>query len=345
MRKIINFFKRLWRLICGKEIRPWTEPEVVEVKKPGVLFSANSGYDIDIDYTDLYDTIERCKTVRELQKECKKYNITVNSDITSFIINSSEDKTVHLKVRHIYELLKVYSKGVAEQYKNAVNSKLQEIKPLMNRRIKELRLQGLKYDSDIDYVDIYNSLVNCRTPEGMQKECKERGIMISTDVRNISPDKTIQLKCEELLALLKLFGQGAGEPFKQALEKKIEEFELLKNKRIEDLQAQGICCPKCFGKQKKYYTGLVEIKSHDGFYSPLGGGVAVGGDGLTQYQFHYKKCLKCGHWEMFEYRIVPHWWDDLFDIDCPFKKGNIIEEYMNDKIPKEKYISHEIKRW
>lgn len=60
-------------------------------------------------------------------------------------------------------------KGVAEKYKQAITAKLQEIKPLMDRRIKELRLQGLKYDSDIDYVDIYNSLVNCRTPEGMQR--------------------------------------------------------------------------------------------------------------------------------------------------------------------------------
>ena len=339
MKKILAFFIRLWRLITGQEVRPYIpvdEPLVISKKK---LLASN--YDFEIDYTNIYDVITNCKTVKGLQKECKKYNITISTDIKQI----SGDKTVQLKSKYLYELINVYSKGVAEKYKQAVTAKLQEIKPLMDRRIKELRLQGLKYDSDIDYVDIYNSLVNCRTPEGMLKECKERGIMISTDVRNISPDKTIQLKCEELLALLKLFGQGASESFKKALEIKIEEFEFLKNQRITELQAQGICCPKCFGKQKKYYTGLIEIKSHDGFYSPLGGGVAVGGDGLHQYQFHYTKCSKCGHWEMFEYRIVPHWWDDLFDIDCPFHSGSIIQKYMDGKIPKEKYISYEILHW
>ena len=313
MRKIINFFKRLWRLICGKEIRPWTEPEVVEVKKLGVLFSANSGYDIDIDYTDIYDTIERCKTVRELQKECKALGITINADYAI-----PEDKTLREKASHLYELLKVYSQGVLQKYKSAVNAKLSDIRPLRDRRIKELRLQGLKYDSEIDYVDIYNCLLNCKTQAGLQKECKERGIYLNTEVINISPYKTIQLKCEELSSLLKTYASGSKEQYDKLLETKIEEFELLKNQRIADLEAQGLCCPKCFGKQKKYYTGLIEIKSHDGFYSPLGGGVAVGGDGVTEYQFHYTKCSKCGHWEMFEYRIVPHWWDDLFDIDCPF---------------------------
>ena len=247
MRKIIDFFKRLWRLITGQEVRPYIESEKPASKKK-VL--SNSNYDFDIDYVDVYDTLVNCKTIKGLQKECKKYNITISTDIKQI----SGDKTLNLKSQYLYDLINVYSKGVAEKYKQAITAKLQEIKPLMDRRIKELRLQGLKYDSDIDYVDIYNSLINCRTPEGMQKECKERGIMISTDVRNISPDKTVQLKCEELLVLLKLFGQGASESFKKALETKIEEFELLKNKRIDELQAQGICCPKCFSKQKKYYT-------------------------------------------------------------------------------------------
>lgn len=338
MRKIIDFFKRLWRLITGQEVRPYIESEKPASKKK-VLIDIN--YDFDIDYVDVYDTIVNCKTIKGLQKECKKYNITISTDIKQI----SGDKTLKLKSKYLYELINVYSKGVAEKYKQAVTAKLQEIKPLSDRRIKELRLQGLKYDPDIDYVDIYNSLINCRTPEGMQKECKERGIMISTDVRNISPDKTVQLKCEELLSLLKLFGQGASEPFKKALETKIEEFELLKNQRIAELQAQGICCPKCFSKQKKYYTGLIDIKSHDGFYSPLGGGVAVGGDGHTEFQFHYTKCFKCGHWEMFEYRSVPHWWEDLFDIDCPFHSGSIIQKYIDGKIPGERYISYEVLRW
>ena len=344
MRKIIDFFKRLWRLITGKEVRPYiieeTEKPIITNNK--MLGGTVNNYDFDIDYTDIYDTIENCKTIKGLQKECKKYNITISTDIKQIF----DDKTLNLKSQYLYDLINIYSKGVAKKYAQAITAKLQEIKPLMDRRIKELRLQGLKYDSDIDYIDIYNSLINCRTPEGMQKECKERGIMISTDVRNISSDKTIQLKCEELLALLKLFGQGASEPFKKALETKIEEFELLKNKRIEDLESQGLFCHNCNkGKLKKYYTGLIDIKSHDGFYSSLGGGVAVGGDGHTQFQFHYTKCSKCGHWEMFEYRIVPHWWDDLFDIDCPFHSGSIIQKYMDGKIPGEKYISYEVLRW
>ena len=343
MRKLIEFFKRLWRLITGQEVRPYVESEKPATKKT-VL--SNSNYDFDIDYVDVYDTLENCKTIKGLQKECKKYNITISTDIKQI----SGDKTVQLKSKYLYELINVYSKGVAEKYKQAITAKLQEVKPLMDRRIKELRLQGLKYDSDIDYVDIYNSLVNCRTPEGMQKECKERGIMISTDVRNISPDKTVQLKCEELLVLLKLFGQGASEPFKKALETKIEEFELLKNQRIAELQAQGICCPKCFSKQKKYYTGLMTWET-----KCVGGGSGYRGAGIgcpaVHIQFHYKKCPKCGEWKMFEYREVPAWYEDLFDIDCPFKQGDMIEkvsEMWKSGEMKDaglKYYSYKIIRW
>ena len=184
MRKLTEFFKRLWRLITGQEVRPYIESEKPASKKK-VL--SNSNYDFDIDYVDVYDTLVNCKTIKGLQKECKKYNITISTDIKQI----SGDKTLNLKSQYLYDLINVYSKGVAEKYKQTITAKLQEIKPLMDRRIKELRLQGLKYDSDIDYVDIYNSLINCRIPEGMQKECKERGIMISTDVRNISPDKTV----------------------------------------------------------------------------------------------------------------------------------------------------------
>jgi len=345
MRKIINFFKRLWRLICGKEIRPWTEPEVVGVKKPGALFSANSGYDIDIDYTDIYDTIERCKTVRELQKECKALGITINVDYAI-----PEDKTLREKASHLYELLKVYSQGVLQKYKSAVNAKLSDIRPLRDRRIKELRLQGLKYDSEIDYVDIYNCLLNCKTQAGLQKECKERGIYLNTEVINISPYKTIQLKCEELSSLLKTYANGSKEQYDKLLETKIEEFELLKNKRIEDLNAIGLCCPKCFSKQKKYYTGLMTWKTRqvDGGSGYRGAGI---GCPAVHIQFHYKKCPKCGEWKMFEYREVPAWYEDLFDIDCPFKQGDMIEKvsemWKSGKMEDAglKYYGYEIIRW
>ena len=340
MRKLIEFFKRLWRLITGQEVRPYVKSEKPANKK-NVL--SNSNYDFDIDYSDVYDTLVNCKTIKGLQKECKKYNITISTDIKQI----SSDKTLNLKYQYLYDLINVYSKGVAENYKHAITAKLQEIKPLMDRRIKELRLQGLKYDSDIDYVDIYNSLINCRTPEGMQKECKERGIMISTDVRSISPDKTVQLKCEELLSLLKLFGQGASESFKKALEIKIEEFELLKSKKIAELQAQGICCPKCFNKQKKYYTGLIKWDINVKCSRFRGAGLTPGSE---TYQFHYKKCSKCGEWKMFEYREVPSWWDDLLNKDCPFKQGDMIQE-ISDKWKSgemqntKQYTSFKILRW
>ena len=340
MRKLTEFFKRLWRLITGQEVRPYIESEKPASKKK-VL--SNSNYDFDIDYVDVYDTLVNCKTIKGLQKECKKYNITISTDIKQI----SGDKTLNLKSQYLYDLINVYSIGVAEKYKQTITAKLQEIKPLMDRRIKELRLQGLKYDSDIDYVDIYNSLINCRTPEGMQKECKERGIMISTDVRNISPDKTVQLKCEELLSLLKLFGQGASEPFKKALEIKIAEFELLKNKKIAELQAQGICCPKCFNKQKKYYTGLIKWDINVKCSRFRGAGLTPGSE---TYQFHYKKCSKCGEWKMFEYREVPSWWDDLLNKDCPFKQGDMIQE-ISDKWKSgemqntKQYTSFKILRW
>ena len=186
MGKIIDFFKRLWMLITGKEIRPYIINEEPDIKQKKMLGDV-SNYDIDIDYTDIYDTLVKCREYKGLQEEAKKYGITINTIIREF----KGDKTTQLKTKHLYELVKCYSKGIIQQYKPLIEAKIADIRPLMDRRIKELRLQGLKYDSDIDYVDIYNSLVNCRTPEGMQKECKERGIMISTDVRNISPDKTV----------------------------------------------------------------------------------------------------------------------------------------------------------
>lgn len=47
MRKIIDFFKRLWRLITGQEVRPYVEVKKSATKKNVLI---NSNYDFDIDY-------------------------------------------------------------------------------------------------------------------------------------------------------------------------------------------------------------------------------------------------------------------------------------------------------
>ena len=341
MKKIFGFFKRLWRLITGKEVRPFVEEDVVV--KP---LLGGSNYDIEIDYIDVYDMLVRCKDIKAFQKECNALGITINTDITNF----PGDKTIQLKARHLYELLKVYSQGVLQKYTTLVTRKVQDTLPLRDRRIKDLRLQGLKYDFDIDYVDIYNCLLNCKTQDGLQKECKERGVYLNTDVTHISPYKTIQLKCEELSSLLKTYANGSKEQYDKLLETKIEEFELLKNKRIEDLNAIGLCCPKCFSKQKKYYTGLMTWKTRqvDGGSGYRGAGI---GCPAVHIQFHYKKCPKCGEWKMFEYREVPAWYEDLFDIDCPFKQGDMIEKvsemWKSGKMEDAglKYYGYEIIRW
>ena len=54
----------------------------------------------------------------------------------------------------LFLLRRFYSQGVLQKYKSAVNAKLSDIRPLRDRRIKELRLQGLKYDSDIEILNI-----------------------------------------------------------------------------------------------------------------------------------------------------------------------------------------------
>ncbi len=106
-------------------------------------------------------------------------------------------------------------------------------------------------------------------------------------------------------------------------------------------------CDKCnIGTLSIYKDhGLVDIEYDWYGGGPIGGGIHVSGHGHQEYQFHYNKCTNCDNWEMIEYRETPSWWDDLWGLDCPFTKGNIIEKYKNGQVSTHKYTSHTITKW
>ena len=342
MKKLTEFFKRLWRLITGQEIRPYIPENISNISNKKVLTQSNN-YDIDIDYTDIYDVISNCKTTKGLQKECSKYAININTDITNF----TEDKTTQLKVEYLHQLIKELNTSIKAKYDSLFSTILAKVKVLRDLRIKDLRLKGLNYDSNIDYVDIYEVLIKCRDIKEFEKICKSYGFTINSDITHYSENKTAQLKIEELFSLFKLYAQGLIKPYKETLEKKIEEFEILKGKRIEELRNQGLLCPKCNTKQEIHYTGLIKWDINVKCSRFRGAGLTPGSE---TYQFHYKKCSKCGEWKMFEYREVPSWWDDLLNKDCPFKQGDMIQE-ISDKWKSgemqntKQYASFKILRW
>ena len=102
-------------------------------------------------------------------------------------------------------------------------------------------------------------------------------------------------------------------------------------------------CPVCKQTVMGYFvTGVVEVK-----YEWFTGGIRthLSGHGSQEYQFHYYKCGKCGHWEMYEYRETPSWWDDLWGNDCPFTRGDIIKKWQNNEFRMKEYEGHTITKW
>lgn len=93
--------------------------------------------------------------------------------------------------------------------------------------------------------------------------------------------------------------------------------------------------------------GLVDIEYDWHAGGPISGGINVSGHGHQEYQFHYNKCSNpaCDKWEMIEYRETPSWWDDLWELDCQFTKGDIIKKFQNNEFYGKKYTSHKITRW
>jgi len=142
------------------------------------------------------------------------------------------------------------------------------------------------------------------------------------------------------------------EEFRKYLQCRIEDcteiIELVKKDRVKEWENAGILCPSCKDSKTNYYTtGLVEIKYDYVAGGPIGGGIHISGTGTKEFQFHYRKCPKCGYWYMVEYRETPSWWDDLWNNDCPFKQGDIIQQYKSREkdSSSEKFKSYEITRW
>ena len=114
----------------------------------------------------------------------------------------------------------------------------------------------------------------------------------------------------------------------------------------EVLLTQNPQCPKCKQTIMGYFdTGVVKVNYEYHAGGPIGGGVNISGNGTQEYQFHYYKCGKCGHWEMYEYRETPSWWDDLWGLDCPFTRGDIIKKWQNNEFYSKKYEGHTFTRW
>ena len=104
-------------------------------------------------------------------------------------------------------------------------------------------------------------------------------------------------------------------------------------------------CPYCNTSMGNFVTGVVTIEYDYFAGGPIGAGIHISGHGHQEYQFHYNKCGKCNYWKMYEYRETPSWWDDLWNLDCPFTSGDIIEKYKSGEINTKKYTSHYFTRW
>lgn len=110
----------------------------------------------------------------------------------------------------------------------------------------------------------------------------------------------------------------------------------------EVLLTLNSCCPKCGSSMNYLVTGVVTI-----YYEWHTAGIRENqtGHGNKEYQFHYNKCPKCGEWQMYEYRETPSWWDDLWGLDCPFTRGDIIKKWQNNEFSLKKYEGHTITKW
>ena len=102
------------------------------------------------------------------------------------------------------------------------------------------------------------------------------------------------------------------------------------------------CCPDCKTTMGYFDTGVVKVNYEYHAGGPIGAGVHIFGHSSQEYQFHYYKCGKCGHWEMYEYRETPSWWDDLWGNDCPFTRGDIIKKWQNNEFRLKTYEGHTI---
>jgi hypothetical protein len=118
--------------------------------------------------------------------------------------------------------------------------------------------------------------------------------------------------------------------------------ECVSENSLENVYPTSVACPKCGTKMNYIDTGVVVVK-----YEWFTGGIRthLSGHGSQEYQFHYHKCPYCGEWEMVEWRETPSWWDDLWDNDCPFTRGDIIKKWQNNEFRMKDYEGHEFTKW
>ena len=181
-------------------------------------------------------------------------------------------------------------------------------------------------------------------------DCDKYGIKNDGKRSNLADlDKNLQALKEQLYALQWQYESYGLESYNKLREKRIKEFsgwkEGVDDDKKEELRENGLICPECDSEMVEKYTGLLEVLRTWATGGNVGAGVHISGEGKKEFQFHYKKCKNCDHWEMIEYRETPSWWDDLWGIDKPFTKGDIIQEYINGNRNGERYKSHEIVRW
>ena len=78
MKKIIDFFKRLWRLITGKEVRPYIVEETEKPSKPMLGTVHQGGYSFDEE--KIIAKLKEWEDVFVFQDYCKANGITDNCD-------------------------------------------------------------------------------------------------------------------------------------------------------------------------------------------------------------------------------------------------------------------------
>ena len=232
----------------------------------------------------------------------------------------------------------------------AIKGTLKVFKPEKEYDEPKLMVCGvspLAYDAN----EVIKKLESYKNYRVMLADCEKYGVKNIPNQSFYSNNKTEQAIKEQLYTLLYHYDWlGADEDYIKLIDRRIQMFqEIIDNKekeRMDELIKEGKLCPKCkHGEMKYHNTGLVEI-DHEWFSGgPAGPGVHVSGEGIKEYQFHYKKCEECGYWEMTEYRETPSWWDDLWNLDCPFTSGNIIEKFQKGELSSKKYKSHKITRW
>ena len=144
---------------------------------------------------------------------------------------------------------------------------------------------------------------------------------------------------EKIIEFMKKVARFLKRLFMLLLGKRPERASSLSAAKVEE-------CPSC-GKPMTYSdSGVVEIEYDYTAGGPIGAGIHISGHGSKEYQFHYYKCPNgcASSWKMIEYRETPSWWDDLWDLDCPFTQGDIIQMYKDGVFYNKKYTGHRITR-